>query len=202
MARHPSDPVLNQIAADAGAFRFDGDPTIHGLTTSLWSGEPKPQRITLLQDMRTFAVRLYLGGKNRTLVLTKDPETAYRWADVIAMHFWPYRIRAAYEPNHADLNYSPERAKADLGNPGAQALLKLMHERLVFMCVLLAPEKLEAARQEDRKSRDQKRTRGYERYQMHEQLRESIAALDHKLDAILGYLRPPEPQCESPAKLP
>lgn len=94
--------------------------------------------VVQLPDFKSWAVRLYLGGAQRTLgYVRKDPINALRFADMAMFYFWKYRVRGAAEPTNQFLNFSVERAQQDLDNePYAVNLLKRIEKYLLDLGAL------------------------------------------------------------------
>lgn len=120
-----ANPLLNQIAKQLMTvqWRFDLSSD-EQLVCDKLQQHPDASRhlVTLLRDYKTWVVRSYLAGCQRTFGFWRtSPECpslapAFRYADMIRMYFWKYKRRDAYEPTDNDLNISAERAKLDLAH--------------------------------------------------------------------------------------
>jgi hypothetical protein len=105
----------------------------------------------MLPDYRTWAVRLYLGGAQRTLGLMAGTGDGFsrllRFADMAKMHFWKYGVRTAHVPGDMELNFSAERANEDLKcEVHALGLLHDIENHLIDTKALLPPTERELAR--------------------------------------------------------
>ena len=165
--RYAKDPDLNLIA--------------HRLTNATWhteldEGEKQAAHalqmdpntshhlVSPMPDMKTWAVRIYLGGAQRTVGLLKggpadDNSSAYRYADMVKMYFWKYRIRGACKPGDNQLNFSVERAEHDLANePEVVAILQDIEKYLLDLGAIFSSEELEKRRRQLGELKSRQRT--------------------------------------------
>ena len=144
-----ADPVLNQIAKRTRDLEW-----IHPLEEgelaicSRLHSDPNANHrlVTILRDYKTWVVRTYLAGAQRTFGFFKADRqgglsSAYRYADMVKMYFWPYKLRDAYEPGDHDLNISASRAKSDLiHETNAIQIIKDIEQHFKDIGVILTPQ--------------------------------------------------------------
>ncbi len=162
--RHAVDPTLNQIAWRLNTVRWatpldaDEESLAHSVNTDMAA----PRRLlAMMPDYKTWAIRMYLGGAQRILGFFKGPDIAngLRFADMVKVYFWKYRHRGPHEPADHELNYSVERAKADLTDE--LEAIQLIHDieaHLQEIGALLTPQQAEQLRNEQKASRPLRRT--------------------------------------------
>lgn len=103
-----------------------------------------------------YRVRLCLGGKVRTIGITKNGPNAARFADMAKLFFWPFRLRAIRFACDADFNYglkaTEEACHLLVGeNEVAMRLLDRIKEHLIETGALKLRTK-EGAKREDRRT--------------------------------------------------
>lgn len=76
---------------------------------------------------KSWAVRMYLGGKQRAIGTTTDVMDALRFADMCLMRFWVYRTRNACEPIESDLNFGLESVRDDMASDECQPAVDLIN---------------------------------------------------------------------------
>lgn len=139
--RFAADPELNVLAKRLEDVIWENplsEDELLMVQRNLTDPEAPRRHVTMLPDFRTWAVRLYLGGAQRTIgYVRKDPATALRFADMAMFYFWKYRIRGAAEPTNMALNFSVERAQRDMDNePEALYLLQEVEKYLLSIGAL------------------------------------------------------------------
>jgi len=159
-SRHAADPDLNLMAKRLSTVRWLAPLTAEeeAACLRLQKAESPPRHLNLMLDYKTWAVRLYLGGAQRTIGMYKPPvaaggdfSAAVRYADMAKMMFWKYNIRGAHEPDDSELNLTALRARQDLaGEPEASGLLLDIEQYLIGIRAILSPEERERKRKEDR----------------------------------------------------
>lgn len=103
------------------------------------------RRVSLLPDIKTWGVRFYLGGAQRSFGYTDDRLAAARFADMVRGFFWRYRTRGVGDPVAGELNLSPARLESDLKNERhAVGLLKEMEAHLLKLGVIITAAEREA----------------------------------------------------------
>lgn len=120
--RTTADPILNQLARRLIDVRWQFDLTAdeENACLEIERSSMSPKRlIALMRDYKTWVIRMYLAGAQRTFGYYNNSESgnlfaAFRYADMIRMYFWRYKHRDAYEPGDGQLNISAERANLDL----------------------------------------------------------------------------------------
>lgn len=181
MGRHASDPVLHQLANELKDIEFDHDDGLRLQAEELLQNNDL-NHIYLMKDAKTFAVRLFIGGRQRVIGLTEDLTAACRFADMARMRFWIYRTRDAREPVESDLHFGVQQAKEDLANHlQAQHLLDKIELHLKETEVIDPFIKPNDAK-ERAKARDERRT-------VRDELNARFGALEDRLDAICDYMR-------------
>lgn len=97
-----------------------------------------------------WTVRLFIGGKVRALGATSRGCDAARFADMAAVRFAKYRIRAVSHTN-ANLNFSAEQVRRDEeSTPAAAALLDTLEKYFLDNGIISVPS---AERKVERRSR-------------------------------------------------
>jgi hypothetical protein len=197
-ARHAKDPALNTLANQLDLVVWQTELTADekAVCDHLIRDHTASRRLLCpLPDYRTWAVRMYLGGAQRTMGLAKtNLHGAIRFADMASMHFWKYRIRGACEPGDERLNLSAERAKADLlFEPNALELLTKIEKYLVSLGVLVTAKEMERRRLEDKESFAKLRTVRGELLQLndvwltrHTRFETRLGEVNTKLDTIVA----------------
>jgi hypothetical protein len=119
MTNYAKDPELNLLANKVKDLEW---------VNPLYEGEQEQARevvttpgaerhlVVPLPNHTSWAVRMYLGGEQRTLGLvnSKNIETGLRFADMAQEYFWKYRVRAAHAPEDHNLNFSRSRVEQDM----------------------------------------------------------------------------------------
>lgn len=155
--RTAADPVMNQIAKQLidVQWQFDLTTDEQNACLELEHNQMAPRRlINLLRDYKTWVIRMYIAGAQRTFGYYSQEETgnlypAFRYADMIKMYFWHYKRRDAYEPADGDLNISAERAKNDLIHEiEVVQIIKACEAHLQSTGAILSPKALEQQLQE------------------------------------------------------
>ena len=150
--RHLGDPTINMLARRLGSvvWKTELDEGELEACFSIETDPGTPRRlITLMRDYKTFCVRAYLAGAQRTFGYFKPTDKtglapAIRYADMVRMYFWKYKTREAFEPDDGQLNISAERAKSDLlFEPEALQLLKDFEAHFIKIGAIVAPEERE-----------------------------------------------------------
>lgn len=149
MSTTTADPVLNMIARKTMHIQWQ-HPLDQGeldTCTELQNNPNTPRRlVTLLRDYKTWVVRTCLAGGQRTFGFFKPDQygrlaAAYRYADMVKMRFWPYKLRDAYKPSDGELNISAERAENDLVNEiEAVAILDEIEAHFKQVGIILTPQ--------------------------------------------------------------
>src|ERR1035437_9805603 len=150
--RTAADPVMNQIAKRllTVEWQFPLSADEENACLELERSQVAPRRlINLLRDYKTWVIRMYIAGAQRTFGYYSNEKSgnlfpAFRYADMIRMHFWPYKRRDAYEPADGDLNISAERAKLDLVHETEVVqIIKDCEAHLQSTGAILSPKALE-----------------------------------------------------------
>jgi len=160
MRTYVADPQMNQIAKRLGTLKWQ-EP----LSADEQAQEHEPastfRRVALLPDLKTWVVRIYLGGAQRTLGYTREasPLSAMRFADMAMMYLWIYRVRGAHEPSDHELNFSTDRAKSDLlGEPEALQIIKDIEHYLLGTGAIATGEDRQRHIQNQRDEKSRRRT--------------------------------------------
>ena len=134
MARPASDTELHQLANELKGITFDDphDGLLSEAEDLLRTNDLR--NVILMKDGKTLAVRMYVGGKQRTIGLTQDLLAACRFADMARMRFWFYRTRDTREPVRSDLHFDLDVVRADIRDHlDAMHLLDKIEARLKEM---------------------------------------------------------------------
>lgn len=164
IGRHAIDPDLNVIAKRLGTLQWQTElsPLEEDTCNELQRNPDASRRlVSPMPDFTTWAVRMYLGGAQRTLGLLRGPDlqNAFRFADMVKMYFWKYKLRGAHEPTDGELNLSVERAKLDMvGEPDALQMLKDIEAHLLKLGALTTGADQEKQRQDRRADNSRRRT--------------------------------------------
>lgn len=137
MAIYAKDPELNLLANRLKDLEWvnplsegEQDQAREVVTTP----GAKRHLVVPLPNLTSWAVRMYLGGEQRTLGLvnSKSIEAGLRFADMAREYFWKYRVRAAAPPEELDLNFSKARLNQDMTEElPALALLEQIEQYLL-----------------------------------------------------------------------
>ncbi len=114
------DPVLRELS---GSFKRlapfidtqEGDDNHYAKTLCNLNDDTKLKNITRVSNGAAYCVRLYLGGKSRSLAIAK-PDRLYdlcRFADQCVLRFWKYRVRGRVHDDY-DFITSEKEALLDL----------------------------------------------------------------------------------------
>ena len=105
------------------------------------SGRPG-KHVAMMPKTRTHIVRFYLGGMVRVFGYLEERQAALRYADMAFLFFWKYRSRGE-EPDASHLNFSMERARADLEHePEFRSALETIEQVLVHSQILPTAEEM------------------------------------------------------------
>jgi len=205
-SRKAADPDLNLIARRLLDIQWqtelDDHEKIECRDRSTNNDLPR-HLLSPMPDLRTWSVRMFMGGAQRVLGYVKGPDltTGLRFADMAKMYFWKYKVRGAHEPGNLELNLSVDRVRQDLDNePGAVGLLKEIEAYLLGIGAINTSEDKERLRREERDKRRKERTVSgllgtlNTNWMLHIQEMEAtiaaqtkeIAALSGKLDQVLA----------------
>lgn len=185
------DPLLKALAK-----RFEKLPAFpdsdydrgHGI---VFDGAAK--HISKFPGMPRWAVKHYIGGKNRCLAFVSKErlDDACRFADTITFRFWKYRQRGAEHMNEQQFNFSSDAARQDLGDwaettPEIVTLIDDIEEHFLNLGLFVEPT---AARTKDvhgatarRTIRGEMKSMAAEAAHRHQELLDCIAALAERLD--------------------
>lgn len=159
--RHASDPALNLLARRLLDLVWMTPLDVDEIGAAAKMGQdPEARRrwVNPMPDFKSWAVRMYIGGAQRTVGVIKpanhDISTALRFADMVAMYFWPHKVRGAHEPDDRELNFSVDRAKTDLElELNALQLIKDIEAHLISIGAILSSEEMEHLRKVSRDMR-------------------------------------------------
>jgi len=164
--KYVADPILNTIAhrTESALWVHQLDEGELELCAAKAEDRELPRHmVSMLRDYKTWVVRAYLAGTQRTFGFFRTggpsiqgvPWQALRYADMIRMYFWKYKRRDAVEPNDFMLNISPQRAKSDLMcETNMVQIIKDIEQHLKDTGAILSPEEME--RQTQAKIRQQR----------------------------------------------
>lgn len=147
-SRYVADPTLAGLAICLKGVNFDTTLEDHREFVQAII-QDRARNVSCCPDGKTYRVRMYIGGKQRTIGLTEVPANAARFADMARIFFWPYRLRDCREPSLADMNFSVEQANEDLAtNERAVELLTSIRDHFINhgMLTLREPSKKEGRR--------------------------------------------------------
>lgn len=137
MAIYAKDPELNLLANRLKDLEWV-NPLYEGeqdqARAVVMDMHAKRHLVVPLPNLTSWAVRMYLGGEQRTLGLvnSKNIEAGLRFADMARQYFWKYRVRACAPPEEFDLNFSKERLDQDMREElPALALLEQIEQYLL-----------------------------------------------------------------------
>jgi hypothetical protein len=148
--------------------------------------------VTLMRDYKTWMVRAYLGGGQRTFGYYSDAnlEPLFRYADMVRMYFWKYKRRDAFEPGTADLNISAEQAKFDLEHETeAIQLVKDVEAHLFSIGAIMRPEEREKLLQGEVRNRRARPTLSTTLMDVNSVLQTKLEAVQGVLTAMQGQLK-------------
>jgi len=156
IARSAADPELNLLARGLRDLVWLTTLDQDELNEAQEMGanvDARRRHVYPLPDYKSWAVRTYLGGANRTIGVYKPyPRAseiwpALRFADMAAMYFWQHKVRGAHEPSDMELNFSVDRAKTDLEmEDHAVALLRRIEAHLVEIGAIVYSEEMQHQR--------------------------------------------------------
>jgi hypothetical protein len=149
-----------------------------------------------LPDYKSWAVRLYIGGAQRTVGIIKptppnviDISPALRFADMVAMYFWQHKVRGAHEPGDAELNFSVDRAKTDLElEENAIALIKRIEEHLISIDAIVSSADMQVRRSARRDQWRRQRTVSGTVLEVSEVLSTAMQRVEHNLGGLMKSL--------------
>jgi hypothetical protein len=157
--KYAADPTLNTIARRLLTAKWE-HPLDEGelaiCEAKAEDSELPRHMVTMLRDYKTWVIRAYLAGTQRTFGFVKNegpaikgvPWQALRYADMVRMYFWKYKRRDAVEPNQFMLNISVERAKSDLQwEHEVVQIIKDIEQHLKSIGAILPPDQMETALQ-------------------------------------------------------
>lgn len=161
-AKYAADATMNDIARRLKLATWQNplDPGEEAICERLRT-DPDAARhlLTLQKDYKTWAIRMYLGGFQRTFGFTTDFYQGARFSDMIRVHFAKYKLRDAREPDTLDLNISIDRVRVDMMNePEVVAIIHALEHHLRSIGAIMDPAEREAKRQEEIKTSRQKPT--------------------------------------------
>jgi len=188
-----SDPTLSVIAKRLSTLAWASPLTEEEKLTAVHCQKDfaaKRHLVVMMPDFKTWAVRMYLAGAQRTLGHCQgDIEPALRFADMARMFFWPYRVRGCAEPTDVFLNFSVARAQNDLQyETEARAMLEDTKNHLLKIGALSSSEDREQLRREAREKRAKLRTLRGEILGMHDVWLNRLGAIESKLEKKLDAL--------------
>jgi len=155
IARSAADPELNLLARGLRDLVWLTTLDQDELNEAQEMGanvDARRRHVYPLPDYKSWAVRTYLGGANRTIGVYKPYRAseiwpALRFADMAAMYFWQHKVRGAHEPSDMELNFSVDRAKTDLEmEDHAVALLRRIEAHLVEIGAIVSSEEMQHQR--------------------------------------------------------
>ena len=155
IARSAADPELNLLARGLRDLVWLTTLDQDELNEAQEMGanvDARRRHVYPLPDYKSWAVRTYLGGANRTIGVYKprlasEIWPALRFADMAAMYFWQHKVRGAHEPGDMELNFSVDRAKTDLEmEDHAVALLRRIEAHLVEIGAIVSSEEIQHQR--------------------------------------------------------
>jgi hypothetical protein len=157
LTRHAADPTLNLLARElrdlVWLFPLDADELLEAKEMGS-DANARRRWVSPLPDYKSWAVRMYVGGAQRTVGIYKPPSQditdispALRFADMVAMYFWHHKVRGAHEPDDRELNFSVERVKADLvAEENAIDLIKRIEEHLISVDAIVSSADMQVRR--------------------------------------------------------
>jgi hypothetical protein len=196
-SRTVADPVMNQIAKGLMTvqWQFDLPADEENVCLELEGNPELPKRlITLMRDYKTWAIRMYLAGAQRTFGFYSNAKSgnlypAFRFADMIRMYFWSYKHRDAFEPGDSDLNISAERAKLDLVHETEVVkIIKALEAHLISTGAIVTPVEIERNLQERNRGRWSRPTLKGLVASASESQRQALAEVNKTLASVVGQL--------------
>ena len=139
MHRNAKDPELNTMANELRTLVWlnpmDALEEKNLTENAMGLGMDRKRRlVTPLPGYRDLAVRLHLGGEQRTVGICSANQMpqALRFADMVQMQFWKYRLRGASPPSEDQLNRWKSLVEADMaGETNAVDLLQRIEKYLL-----------------------------------------------------------------------
>lgn len=113
--RKPSDPALAMIAAKFA--KLDPFPDEDNIFKDRMIDLPEWKNLHIYPNRSTFiAARFRFGGKYRIFAYSPFSRAAdiARFADMVTLRFWKYKLRGACPPTDSDMNFSVKQAEDDL----------------------------------------------------------------------------------------
>src|ERR1035437_4293816 len=191
--RTAADPVMNLIASrlKVATWQFDLTTDEENVCLEFEHDPALPKRlITLMRDYKTWVIRVGIAGANRAVGYYSNAKSghlspAFRYADMVNMYFWKYKLRDAYEPADGDLNISAERAKNDLiHETEVVQIIKDIEAHLISIGAIVAPTEMTRQLLEKNKGRWAKPTLKGSMADAAEVLRVSLARMTEGLAAL------------------
>lgn len=177
MGRHALDPNLSLLARRLDEVELPAYDSLITRTTF--------KNCYLLPNMKTWVVRLFLGGANRCLGFTSDQEKAMKFADLALNHFWKYRQRGARPPVDADLNTDCDWVRLAIeSSPEALELLHDLEAHLIETGAILTSEQLAFARLQRQNVKKLGRSNRGENIQMHGETQALVAGVTKKIEEL------------------
>lgn len=183
---YSNDPILTELANGVRYLPMEiSQEEQHTFHQKMREGELK--NVSFFADFRTYRVRIYLGGKQRTIGITDNGYKAARFADMARLFFWPYRLRDARPPGEGDMNFTLADTQHELDhNEVATRLLERIKDHLESFGDLKIVSRLEEDQRAERKRfRESRRT---VRSEMSDFLRDQ-ATQTVRLDETLAELQ-------------
>lgn len=202
MSRYAKDPELNTLANELKSLPFTAAPDLESDARERYEilareqGDYPFRLVYQMPNVRTWVVRLYLGGAIRTIGYTDNLTNACRFADMAALRFWKYRIRGACEPLDANLNFGVLQAKYDSLHETDALLLLDKIETYLRTNYLGDPKQIAKDREAGKYARDSRRTVRHDFHELIGQLSDKLDQLEKKIDKLAG----PIWNCDPPAK--
>lgn len=203
-----ADHMLNSIARRLYDLKWQhlltADELAHSEEIQKNPDSPK-HLLAVMSDYNTMAVRMYLGGAQRTFGFFKgaDITSALRFADMVKMFFWKYKVRQAHEPTGIELNFSADRANSDLvAEPAALRMLQDIELHLQKTGVLVSAEEKEKRRKAGVADKGHQRTVSGMIVQLGDVLAARIDCLDQEWDRRLTKLEESMRRLHTPSAAP
>lgn len=199
MSRYAKDPELNLLANELKTLHFSAAPDLESDARERYEilarqqGDYPFRLVYQMPNVRTWVVRLYLGGAIRTIGYTDNLTNACRFSDMAALRFWKYRIRGACEPLDVNLNFGVDQAKHDsLHETDAADLLDKI-ENYLRINYLGDPKQIAEERETRKYARDSRRTVRHDFHELIGQLSEKLDRIEAKIDQMDTPVWKPQP---------
>lgn len=144
----------------------------------------------LLQDGKTWGVKIHLAGAYRYLGYTPSGVNAARFADMATLRFWSWRLRGLPEPSDRDFTFSRAQVEFDSRNETYAGILLddiERHFKAVGVIVELSSDLAERKRL--RAERDRRRTVRGDVLAMHEETMAALGSIARGMTEILKQLK-------------